>query len=335
MFVATTYNIYKLSNGSFNYLHGWTGGINENPQRYYASGTVANGAANTARFKEIRGMVYYNGKIYICDANVIRYMNVSSTDADLSGTPYYSVGTAFGAQPTNGYDIAIPEYTDGGSTTSQFNRVTGIVSDGNGTLYVTDTYNNVIRKIILANGTVTTYAGTPIREYTYATEISANGSIDGNGTNASFTYLDKITIDNNNNLYVADGNYVAYGFNNVFIRKIDTSRNVTKIAGGDRGNVNGTGLNAKFTIIYELIYNKDKLYINDNNTNRILEFKGGDLMTQGFDISQIAHDAPAPTLATPGVNGQIIVRPGDGMSAADMYIYLVGTWYKISLTNVN
>ena len=59
-------------------------------------------------------------------------------------------------------------------------------------LYVTDTLNHRIRKIVIDNGTVTTLAGQ-----------SDNGSTDATGTSASFNEPVGITTDGTN-LYVAD-----------------------------------------------------------------------------------------------------------------------------------
>lgn len=45
--------------------------------------------------------------------------------------------------------------------TAQFNRPVGIASDGAGNLYVADTANHTIRKVVISTGEVTTVAGTP------------------------------------------------------------------------------------------------------------------------------------------------------------------------------
>jgi len=67
---------------------------------------------------------------------------------------------------------------------------------------VADTINNLIRKIVISTGAVTTLAGT-----------GSTGSANGTGTSASFNYPSGITTDGTN-LYVVDlGNHL--------IRKIE------------------------------------------------------------------------------------------------------------------
>jgi hypothetical protein len=50
--------------------------------------------------------------------------------------------------------------TDATGTQARFNEPTEVAYDGNGTLYVTDRLNHTIRKIVIATGVVTTFAGT-------------------------------------------------------------------------------------------------------------------------------------------------------------------------------
>ena len=90
-------------------------------------------------------------------------------------------------------------------------RGLGLTVDNADQIYVADTGNNRIRKVD-TEGNVTTLAG------------SAQGYADGNGASALFDEPWDVVIDATGNLYVAD-----YGNNR--IRKIDTSNNVTSIAG--------------------------------------------------------------------------------------------------------
>ena len=87
--------------------------------------------------------------------------------------------------------------SDGTGTAALFNTPRGITTDGTN-LYVADTFNNSIRKIVIATGVTTTLAGST---------AGASGSANDTGTAARFNQPSGITADNNN-LYVADaGNH--------------------------------------------------------------------------------------------------------------------------------
>jgi hypothetical protein len=108
-------------------------------------------------------------------------------------------------------------------------------------LYVTDQYNQRIRKITPA-GVVTTFAGSGIGEGNIEGTFA-----DGTGTNASFSRPTGIVIDKNDNLYVGE-------FYNNRIRKITPAGVVTTLAGtgGGAARVDGTGTNARFQAILGL-----------------------------------------------------------------------------------
>lgn len=118
-------------------------------------------------------------------------------------------------------------YIDDIGENAEFNYPTDLVADSQGNLYVADEYNHKIRKIT-PNGVVTTLAG------------STDGDEDGTGVNAKFFNPSAITIDQDNNLYVADTH-------NNKIRKITPTGIVTTIAGSTEGYEDGTGTDAKFS----------------------------------------------------------------------------------------
>jgi len=81
-------------------------------------------------------------------------------------------------------------YTDDTGTSARFYLPRGITTDGTN-LYVADTNNHKIRKIVISTGVVTTLAG------------SSSGSTDDTGTSARFQFPQGITTDGTN-LYVSD-----------------------------------------------------------------------------------------------------------------------------------
>ena len=93
--------------------------------------------------------------------------------------------------------IAVPGTTDGTGTTAQFNLPQGITTDGT-SLYVADTNNHTIRRIVIATGATTTLAGA-------AGTSGRIDSTDGTGATARFNLPQGITTDGTS-LYVADTN---------------------------------------------------------------------------------------------------------------------------------
>jgi sugar lactone lactonase YvrE len=137
-----------------------------------------------------------------------------------------SVGATSGTDFAGNYSGA---FADGSGYSARFNTPNGLTSDTFGNVYVADSGNNRIRKITPA-GLVTTLAGNGFA-----------GFADGNGLNSSFNFPCDITIDSGGTLYVADTN-------NHLIRKIDTSGNVTTLAGNRIGQLtNGIGINTSFS----------------------------------------------------------------------------------------
>ena len=132
----------------------------------------------------------------------------------------------------------------------------GLVFDKKGNLYIADSNNHRIRKVD-TSGTITTVAGNGTRGY---------GGDGGLAVNAQLNKPFGITMDNNNNLYIADKN-------NNCIRKVDTSGTITTVAGtgtngyaGDGGAANSAQLDFPYGVAIDSTGN---LYIADNNNHRI------------------------------------------------------------------
>lgn len=166
---------------------------------------------------------------------------------------------------------------DGTGTAAQFHFPGGCVSDGSGNLYVSDTYNHCIRKVVITTGETTTFAGT----------AGTPGSTDGTGTAALFNYPVGIVRDSSGNLYVADsGNFV--------IRKITPAAEVTTLAGqaGLRGVTSGSATSARFSNVQGLALStaRNELYVADMGNHLIRSVN----MTSGL-VTSIA--------GSPGVSG--------------------------------
>lgn len=120
---------------------------------------------------------------------------------------------------------------DGTGNVARFKNSLGIAVDANGTVYVGDSGNFTVRKIV-PSGAVTTLAGVAgVRDYR-----------DGTGAAARFSLPCGVAVDALGNVWVADrGNSV--------VRKITPTGAVTALAGspGVEGSVDGTGTEARFS----------------------------------------------------------------------------------------
>jgi len=152
---------------------------------------------------------------------------------------------------------------DGKGMEASFYLPAGIAIDGQGTLYVADCYNNMIRKIS-PDGTVSTLAGKPAPR-----GKKNNGAKDGKGPLATFNHPFGIAVDKHGVVYVAD-------VGNQMIRKITPDGLVSTLAGSrKRGSDNGIASKATFFNPYGLAIDKaGNLYIADcqNSMVRKLTF---------------------------------------------------------------
>ena len=156
------------------------------------------------------------GNLYVADtgSHLIRKITPAGVVTTLAGT----AATAGSA--------------DGNGTAATFNLPSSVAVDAAGsTVYVADYNNHVIRKIIVATGDVSTFAGT----------AGSAGSTDGQGTAARFNFPRGVAVDSGGNVYVADSG-------NDTIRKISAAGLVQTLAGsaGAAGSSDGSGSAARF-----------------------------------------------------------------------------------------
>lgn len=140
---------------------------------------------------------------------------------------------------------------DGAGAAASFNLPCGIATDG-ANLYVADTLNHCIRRIVIATSEVTTIAGVGIEGYR-----------DGAGTTALFRYPYGVATDGAN-LYVADGG------NHRIRRVVIATGDVTTLAGdGTSGSTDGVGTLASFNSPFGVATDGSNLYVADTANNRI------------------------------------------------------------------
>lgn len=145
------------------------------------------GTGINASFNKPDGIaVDANGNLYITDYmnNMIRKISPLGVVTTLAG------------------DVT-PGGVDGVASAARFSGPMGISVDTNGNLYVAEYNNNAIRKIAIATGTVTSFAG----------DINTNGYVNATGSAARFKWPQGVAVGPDGYIYVADT------YNNM-IRKI-------------------------------------------------------------------------------------------------------------------
>jgi hypothetical protein len=200
-----------------------------------SSGSSDNTTGTSASFDNPRGITTDGTNLYVADYgnHLIRQIVISTG----------VVTTLAGSSGSSGS-------ANGTGTSASFYDPWGITTDGTN-LYVAEFGNQLIRKIVIDNGTVTTLAGS----------ADTQGTADGTGTNATFTAPRGITTDGTN-LYVGD---------NHNIRKIVIDNGtVTTLAGSaDSGNTNDNGTSARFEYPYGITTDGTNLYLVDRFNHQI------------------------------------------------------------------
>ncbi|ACM21596.1 repeat-containing lipoprotein, putative [Geotalea daltonii FRC-32] len=204
---------------------------------------TADGTGSAARFNAPSGITTDGTNLYVADTgnNLIRKVVITTgAVTTLAGT----VGT--GTAQTSGS-------TDGTGSAAKFNAPFAITTDGTN-LYVADTNNNTIRKVVIATGTVTTLAGS----------VGIPGSADGIGPAGLFNSPGGITTDGTN-LYVSDTG-------NRTIRKVVIATGaVTTLAGsaGTPGSTDGVGPSALFGTVFGITTDGTSLFVADTDNSTI------------------------------------------------------------------
>ena len=161
----------------------------------------------------------------------------------------------------------------------------GLTADRAGNLYVTDTWNNRIRRID-RNGIINTVAGSGPPD-----DIQGGyGGDDGPATSALLSVPNGVAIDSDGNLYIADTN-------NNRIRKVDRNGIITTVAGngqrgfsGDGGPATMAALNQPVSIAFDA---QGNLYFADSGNSRVRQ------VDQQGTISTIAGTG-GPTVSGDG-----------------------------------
>jgi DNA-binding beta-propeller fold protein YncE len=237
-------------------------------------------ACTQSRFSSPRGLVVTSdGAVLVADTenHVVRR---------IAGPGTRATGTACTVTAVVG-DPGTPGANDSGAERARFDRPVGLVQDGKGALFVTDSFNGTLRRIA-PDRQVSTFAG---RAEQYGYTDSSPGP-------ARFDHPGGLAIGPDGSLYVADRL-------NDTIRRISPSGVVSTLAGdpiGLAGFVDGPGAQARFDFPSHLVVSATgTVYISDSGNHA---------------IRRMAPDGTVSTLAGAPVTDEFGDKSGDHVDGA-------------------
>ncbi|MBX3103137.1 MAG: T9SS type A sorting domain-containing protein [Bacteroidetes bacterium] len=256
-------------------------------------GGLQNGTVANARFYFPYGLAMdTQGNLYVADRNNHCIRRI---------TPQGEVSTLAGGQA--------PGFLDGTGGAARFYFPSGITTDPDGNVYVTEYGSHRVRKVTPA-GVVTTVAG--------GGSVSVDGGsfADGTGVFARFNSPMGIVRDAEGNLYVADvGNHR--------IRKVSPQGVVTTLAGLAAGYVDGPLNTARFNFPHGLgIDAAGDLYVADTYNHRIRRISlstDGEVTTMAGNGEEAFRDSLNPLQASFRFPNQVLIDVHGNLIVADTY----------------
>jgi uncharacterized protein (TIGR03437 family) len=252
------------------------------------------GAATSAQLANPEGVAMdASGNLYIADQGNARIRKVSA-----AGIIATLAGGALG---------------DGGPAVFGFlNQPAAVARDNAGNTYIADTNNNRVRKIA-ANGTIATVAGTGAAGY----------SGDGAAASAQLSGPRGLALDASGSLYIADTN-------NHRVRKVDSSGNISTVAGngyccgytGDGGAATSAQIGSPYGLAVDTSGN---LYFSDisNNVVRKVAASGIIATVAGNGTYGYSGDTGAATSAKLSYPAAVAVDAGGNLYIADTNNYRI------------
>jgi sugar lactone lactonase YvrE len=262
----------------------------------------ADGAGSVARF------------YYPCGIAVDSTYNVYVADTYNHTIRKITTGVVTTLAGSAGYNGS----ADGTGSSARFWAPNGVAVDSAMNIYVADTFNDTIRKITPA-GLVTTLAGT----------AGQAGSLDGNGSAASFNEPSGVAVDSMGNVYVADTYNqtirritptLISGSTNWMVVTVGGTPGV--IGGGLVNGLNGVGPAAEFDFPMGVaVDSAGNVYVADTGNNRIsMDSISGNL-------------APGPLFGVPSFLGGLfqvqVINPSPGYAVVIQSSTNLSTWFPI------
>lgn len=197
---------------------------------------------------------------------------------------------------------------DGGAAErAQLDRPRDTDVGPDGSVYIADTFNNVIRRI-KPNGIITTFAGTG---------VAGAGGDGGPATSAMLHWPHDVTVDHaTGDVYIADSN-------NDLVRKVDADGIITTVAGNGRAGLAGDGglaTSARLNKPKSVALWGSSLYIADglNDAIREVDLSTG-IITRfaGTGVAGYSGDGGPATEAMLNVPQRLTVGPRGAVYIAD------------------
>lgn len=223
-----------------------------------ASGS-ANGTGSAARFNKPFGITSDGTFLYVTDSgnHTIR-----------------KIVLATGAVTTLAGTAGVKGFLDRTGAAAKFNNPTGITIDDGTNLFLTDSGNNVIRKVVIETGAVTTLSASSIDTGTPSYLFTAMTSTKNTGKSTKFKSPFGITTDMTN-LYVANTG------NSALLKLVMASGVISPLAvnNANSGNssfvfsamtsTNWNGSAAQFKNPYGIATDRTNLYLTDSGNHTI------------------------------------------------------------------
>ena len=309
----------------------------QNAELYFPS-TIAIDAAGNLYISEIGDNAIR--RIDASTGTITTYLThtgyVTAMACDAAGNLYFAGSTTVSKAAAGTAAVTVVAGTfsfgfagDGGpATAAELNQPSGLALDGQGNMYISDTYNNVIRKVDAVSGFISTVAG--LTPNVPGGSCSATSGDGGPATSASLCYPYAIGIDGQSNLYIADAQ------NNV-IREVNAQTGIIKTVGGVWGQaytLAGGGYPAtSVALVYPRFLWVDSagdIYASDSSESQLREIPApaapptAVTAAPQFSVASGTYDSPQTLSVSDTTPGAILyvsfVQPSDAMEALSTLI---------------